>query len=241
VIARAGGYTENAYLFGAKFTRRSVQQQQQKRMDEIIVRTEKDIMQKQASLTAMAASKEELEATKTALDGLLKSLEQMRRIKAEGRVVMRLAQLDEFTKSSYDIELEGGDEVEIPQRPGVVHVLGQVYNQTSFVYLPDTAYVGDYLAKAGGPTREAEEDEIYIIKADGSVFSRQQSSFGIHWNDDSKSWSFGSFMASPLMPGDTVVVPQKIERVAWMRELKDITQILANIAVAAGTVWIGLK
>lgn len=241
LIERAGGYTDKAYLFGSKFTRRSVREQQQKRMDEIITRTEKDIMQKQASLTAMASSKEELEATRAALDGLLKSLDQMRRIRAEGRVVMRLAQLDEFKKSGYDIELEGGDEVDIPQRPGVVHVLGQVYNQTSFVYLPESAYIGDYLHKSGGPTREAEESEIYIVKADGSVFSRQQSSFGIHWNDDSKSWSFGSFMSSPLMPGDTVVVPQKIERIAWMREIKDITQILANIAVAAGTIWIGLK
>lgn len=241
VIARAGGFTEKAYLFGTKFTRRSVREQQQKRMDEIIARTEKDIMQKQASLSSMASSKDELEATKAALDGLMRSLEQMRQVRAEGRVVMHLSRLSDLRKSNYDLELEGGDEIEIPQRPGVVHVLGQVYNPTSFVYLADNAEVERYLQKAGGPTREAENSEIYIIRADGSVFSRQQSSFGIHWSEDSKSWSFGSFMASHLMPGDTVVVPQKIERIAWMREIKDITQILANIAVAAGTIWIGLK
>lgn len=241
VIARAGGYTDNAYLYGAKFTRRSVREQQQKRMDEIIARTEKDIMQKQAALATVAASKEELEATRSALDGLLKSLDQMRRLRAEGRVVLQLAELDRLQKSSYDIELEGGDTVTIPQRSSVVHVLGQVYNQTSFVYLPETAAVGEYLRKAGGPTRDAEESEMYIIRADGTVISRQQSSFGIQWSDDSRSWSFGGFMSSQLMPDDTLVVPQKVERTAWMREIKDITQILANIAVAAGTVWIGLK
>ncbi len=241
VIERAGGYTDKAYLFGAKFTRRTVKEQQQKRMDEILARTEKDIMQKQASITSLASSKEELEATKSALDGLLRSLEQMRKVKAEGRVVVRLSPVTELKKSDYDLEMEGGDEVDIPQRPGVVHVMGQVYNQTSFVYLQQEGDVGGYLNKAGGPTREAEASEIYIIRADGSVFSRQQSSFGIHWSDDSKSWSFGSFMSSRLMPGDTLVVPQKIERIAWMRDIKDITQILANIALSAGTIWIGLK
>lgn len=241
VIARAGGYTDKAYLFGAKFTRRTVREQQQKRMDEIILRTEKDIMQKQVALATVSASKEELESTKTALDGLLRGLDQMRKVKAEGRVVMKLAQLDELQKSSYDLELEGGDEIEVPQRPGVVHVLGQVYNQTSFVYLPESARLGEYLQKAGGPTREANESEMYVIKADGSVVSRQQSSFGIYWSEESKSWSFGSFMASHLMPGDTLVVPQKIEKIAWMREIKDITQILANVALAAGSVYLWFK
>lgn len=241
VVLRAGGFTDKAYLFGAKFTRRSVREAQQKRMDEVVLRTEKEIMQKQASLATLSTSKEELEATKAALEGLMKSLEQMRRLRAEGRIVLQFANLDELKKSSYDIELEGGDEIDIPQRSSVVHVLGQVYNQTSFVFLPDSAGVGAYLHKAGGPTREAEESEMYIIRADGTVLSRQQSSFGIQWSEGSKSWSFGGFMSSQLMPGDTVVVPQKTERIAWMREIKDITQILANIALTAGTVLVGLR
>lgn len=241
VIERAGGYTSKAYLFGAKFTRRSVQEQQQKRMDEIIQRAERDVSQKQATLAQVSASKDELEATKATLEGVQRSLDQMRRLRAEGRVVLRLALLDELKQSSYDLELEGGDELEIPQRPGVVHVLGQVYNPTSFIYLPESAVVENYLNRAGGPTREAAEDEIYVIRADGSVFSRQQSSFGIHWSEDSKSWSLGSFMASQLMPGDTVVVPQQIEKTAWMRDIKDITQILANVAMTAGSVYLWFK
>lgn len=241
VIARAGGYTDKAYLFGTKFTRKSVREQQQQRMDEIILRTEREIRQKQAATASMSASKEELEATRAALEGLLRSLEDMRKLKAEGRVVIQLAQLDDFKKSNYDIELEGDDELDIPQRPGVIHVLGQVYNQTSFIYAPDASEVENYLQKAGGPTRDAEEDEIYVIRADGSVVSRQQDSFGIQWSDASRSWSFGGFLSRPLMPGDTVVVPQKIERVAWVRELKDITQILANVALTAGSVYLWFK
>ena len=241
VIARAGGYTHKAYLPGTKFTRKSVKEAQQKRMDEIIDRTEKEIYQKQASLSSVAGSKEEMEATKAALDGLLKQLELLKKTKAEGRVVIRIAKLDELRKSSYDLDLEGGDTLEIPARPSVVHVMGQVYNPTSFVYTPENTSVENYLNRAGGPTRDGEESDMYIVRADGSVFSKQQSSFGIKWNDEARSWTFGSFYATPMLPGDTLVIPQILERTAWMREIKDITTILANIALSAGTIFIGLR
>jgi protein involved in polysaccharide export with SLBB domain len=241
VITRAGGYTERAYLRGAKFLRRSVREGQQKRMDEIVVRTEKEILQKQASLTSLSSTRDELEATKASLDGLMKNLDLMKTMKAEGRVVIRLVPVEELQKGSFDVVIEGGDELDIPVRPSVVNVMGQVYNPISFVHQPESSDLGTYLKKAGGPTNDAETSEMYVIKADGTVFSRQQSSFGLHWSDDSRRWSFGSFTASVMEPGDTLVVPQKIERIAWMREIKDITTILSQIALTAGTVLIGLR
>jgi len=238
VIERAGGYSENAYLRGAKFTRRSVREMQQKRMDEIITRSEKDILQKQASIVSVSTSKEELDATKAALESLLKSVERMKTLKAEGRVVIRLSALDEMKTSNYDLELEGGDQLEIPSRPSVVSVLGQVYNPTSFIYLPGKG-IDTYLQKSGGALNDAETSEMYVIRADGTVFSRQQVSFGMYQSDD--GLSFGSFLSSPFMAGDTLVVPQKLEKIAWMREIKDITQILANMALTTGTIWTIMK
>jgi len=242
VIDRAGGYTERAYLRGAKFTRRSVRETQQKRMDEVVTRTEKQVLSKQAALAQLSSSKEEIEATKSSLENLMKGIELMKTMKAEGRVVIRLAALGELRRSNSDVVVEGGDELEIPSRPSVVLVMGFVYNPISFVYEPESSDLGTYLNKAGGPTNDADESEMYVIKADGTVFSRQQSSFGLHWSDDGRRWTFGnSFSTSALEPGDTLVVPQKIERIAWMREIKDITQILANVALTAGTILIGLR
>jgi protein involved in polysaccharide export with SLBB domain len=242
VIARAGGYTERAYLRGAKFIRRSVRETQQKRMDEIVARTEKQVLSKQAALAQLSASREEIDATRSSLENLMKGIELAKTMKAEGRVVIHLAELEELRKSGSDVVVEGGDELEIPARPSVVLVMGYVYNPISFVYEPESSDLGTYLKKAGGPTNDADETEMYVIKADGTVFSRQQSSFGLHWSDDSRRWNFGNnFTSSALEPGDTLVVPQKIERIAWMREIKDITQILANVALTAGTILIGLK
>ena len=240
VITRAGGYSDKAYLLGAKFTRRSVRENQQKRMNEMVIRTEKDILQKQGELASLASSKEELEATKASLDGLLKSLDNLKLLKAEGRIVIRLAALPELEKSAYDLALEGGDNLFIPTRSSVVNIMGEVFNPTAMVYMPGKT-LSYYLAKSGGATHNAEEDEMYVVKADGTVFSKQQSSFGIRWNDDTRSWNSGSFTTSNLDPGDTVVVPQKLDRVAWLRTIKDITTIISQIALTAGTVMIGLR
>ena len=241
VIDRAGGYTDKAYLKGAKFTRVSVQENQQKRMDEIIAKSELDIMKKQAELSSLAASKEELEATKASLEGLMQSMEKLKTTKAEGRVVVLLTPLEAFRRSvPYDIELMGGDVLDIPVTPNVVNVLGQVFNSTTLIYMPG-ASLSYYLKRVGGPNRDADESEMYVIKADGTVQSKEQSSFGFHWDDGSKKWTFGGFMSSILDPGDTLVVPQKLERIAWMREIKDITTIISQIALTAGVVLVGLK
>ncbi len=39
-----------------------------------------------------------------------------------------------------------------------------------------------------------------------------------------------------IEPGDSIIVPEKLERIAWLREIRDITEILMQIAVTAGVV-----
>lgn len=225
VIRRAGGFTDKAYLPGAKFTREQIRVMQQKRMDEITTRTEIDLTKKQSELASTAASKEELEATKAALEGMLRTLAILKNAKAEGRMVIRLAPEEALRKSEYNFEVVGGDVLEVPNDPKVVSVMGQVYNPTSFLHLAANN-VKDYLAKAGGATRDAEKDDIYVIKADGAVVSRQMSSGGF--------LGFGGFMSSRPDSGDTIVVPQRLERIAWMREIKDISFIFGQLALTAG-------
>ena len=101
VIARAGGYTEKAYLRGAKLLRRSVREAQQKRMDEVVARTEKQVLSKQAALAQLSTSKEEVEATKAALESLMKGIELVKKLKAEGRVVISLSELDELQPEQF--------------------------------------------------------------------------------------------------------------------------------------------
>lgn len=235
VIRRAGGYTPRAYLKGAKFTRRSVAELQQKNVDEVLAKAEDNILEKQGKLSSAATSKEELEATKLTLEGLQKNIQRLKSAKAEGRVSIALTPLERLQKSTYDLDLMAGDTLVVPQSSGTVMVYGEVYSPTNLVQRPgkDVAY---YLRKAGGPTSSANEDEIYVIKVDGTVISKAQSGLGISWDEDARSWSFGSFKSATLDPGDTIVVPQELEKIAWMREIKDIATILGQIALTAGVV-----
>jgi len=116
--------------------------------------------------------------------------------------------------------------LEVPQVPSAINVLGEVYNPTSLI--PDKGEDVDYyLAKAGGPTKDADESYIYLVKTDGTVISRQQFSF-------LSSLFFCGFMSQRLEPGDTIVVPQEYDKIAWMKEIKDMTTILGQIALTAG-------
>ena len=223
VIERAGGFTGKAYLRGAKFTRKLTREIQQKRMDEVITRTEQDLMRKQQELSSVAASKEELEATKATLEGMRASLEKLRQAKAEGRVSISITSLKDLQESLYDLELQGGDALEIPQSSKSVMVFGEVYNPTTVIESPG-ATVGDYLKKAGGPTTNADEAEMYVVLADGTVVSKREMG-GIFFNP---------FKSYTLQAGDAIVVPQRLEKVAWMRDLKDLAYIIGQTALAAG-------
>jgi protein involved in polysaccharide export with SLBB domain len=226
VIKRAGGFTDKAYLKGAKFTRLSIREIQQKRQREILARTEQEIVKKQADLAEVATSREELEATRVALEGLKKNVGLLKSVEPEGRLVIRLEEPEKFADSRYNVAIQGGDVLDVPQEPSSVNILGQVYNPTSLIPVEgeDVAY---YLAKSGGPTKEADENDIYVVKIDGTVISKQQFSWF-------SRLLFSGFMSQRLDSGDTVVVPQQYEKIAWLREIKDMAVILGQIALSAG-------
>jgi len=233
VIARAGGFTDKAYLRGAKYTRESTRKVQQKQLEESLIRLEMEVAQKQAELAAVAVSKEELDATKASLEGLQRNIEKLKGMKAEGRVVIALDHPERLKGGPGDIEVEGGDTLHVPANPRTVSVLGSVYNPSNFIVSEDRP-ARHYLELAGGSTASADEGEIYILRADGTVESRKQS-----------SWFASLFgfdaLGRPLQPGDAVVVPQKIEKTAWLLDIKDITTILSQLAITAGTVILGLR
>ncbi|MDD2736997.1 MAG: SLBB domain-containing protein [Desulfuromonadaceae bacterium] len=231
VIKRAGGFSEKAYPKGAKFTRELVRVQQQQRMDEVLERAEGEILTKQTASMSVASSKEEIDATKAALDGLQRTIALLRTKKAEGRMIIALSTPEWLAGTPADVELAGGDVLTIPPDPGSINVLGHVYNPSAALFEQghDVRY---YLDRVGGATNSGEEDDMYLVKVDGTVYSKKQSSSFLFYD---------GFLSREIDSGDTIVVPQKIERVAWLRDIKDITTILANLAISAGTVLLGLK
>jgi protein involved in polysaccharide export with SLBB domain len=230
LLKRAGGFTDKAYLTGAVFTRPSVKELQQRQIDELIDRLERELLSVSSATVATAITPEEAKIFQTETEQKRQFLNRLRQVKALGRIVVRLDEPERLINTPYDIELEEGDSIYIPSKSSTIQVNGSVYNQTAFIYSPEKD-LSDYIDLAGGYTENADKGNVFILKVDGSAVKPGKGFFGIRWNKESKRWELGG---SQLEPGDTKVVPEKLTRIAWMKEIKDITQILYQIAVTAG-------
>ncbi len=235
LIERAGGYAPGAYLRGAVFSRQSVRELQQQGLEEMTRRLEKELLVQGSASVSAALSAEEIRAKEVEMAQKQKFIETLRALKAQGRMAIRLANLRLLKGSEYDIELEDGDRLHIPQRQNVVNVMGAVMAQASYVYLDRFTYQ-DYIGMAGGYARYADESSTFVLKADGSA--RRLARGFIGWNDKRSRWELAAFgeEVKDIEPGDVIVVPEEFGRVAWLREIRDITQIVMNTAVVAAVV-----
>ncbi len=238
LIERAGGYSDDAYLRGAVFTRVRVRDLQQKGIDEMVTRMEKELLSETS--TVDSGSSEGVQAKQVEVVQRQRFIETLRKAKPTGRLTVYLANLRLLKGSDYDIELEAGDELYIPTKSSVVNVAGAVMVNGTFTY-GDTLAYEDYVKMAGGYTRYADTSNIFVMKVDGSA--RKMSSGAVNWNPFRKRWEAAGYGEgrSAIEAGDSIVVPEKLERTAWLRELKDITQIFANVGLAASTVAVLYK
>ena len=165
----------------------------------------------------------------------LKLIESFRSLKATGRMTVYIGHLRLLKGSEYDIELEEGDSLFIPQKNSVINVVGAVMSPTSLIYSDKMSYQ-DYINETGGYASFADTDNIFVMKVDGSA--RKLARGFLNWSTPRGRWEVAGFgeRAPSIEPGDTIVVPEKMERIAWLREIRDITQILMNAAVTAGVV-----
>jgi protein involved in polysaccharide export with SLBB domain len=230
LIKRAGGFTHEAYLRGAMFTRESVKKQQQKTINEMVDRLERELLASGTGKAATALTGDEMKIVKQEAEQKRKFIESLRAAKAKGRVSVALAAELLIIGTPSDITLEDGDSLHIPEDPHVVYVAGSVFNQAAFLYEEDRQ-IDDYIEISGGFTKSADEDNVYILKANGSALKPGGGFLGLSWNSDGNRWEVGS---DDLEAGDTIVVPENLERIAWLRNIKDITTIMFQIAVSAG-------
>lgn len=220
LIARVGGLTPQAYLYGSEFTRESAKEDQQKRLDEYTNELERSIDRNASSQRNLSG--EEALTERQTLEGQRRLLEKLRQLRATGRIVLELKPTASELDAIPDLPLEDGDRLLVPFRPATINVIGAVYNSNSFIFKPDKT-VGDYLRVSGGPTRNGDKSHLFVIRADGTT-SGGQGHNGLF---------LMSFSEARLMPGDTIVVPEKLDKGVVLRGFKDWTQIISTFIIGA--------
>jgi polysaccharide export outer membrane protein len=219
LVEQAGGLTSSAYLFGSEFQRVSTKREQQREMNEVIKTAQRDLTTR-ARLVSASLDPQDKIAGQQELQYEQDAIEKLRAVQVTGRVVLELNPTDSTVANLPSIQLEDGDRFIIPARPATVGVVGAVYNQNSFLY-GDRNTVGSYLRYAGGGTRDADSGRLFVVRANGSVVSKQM---------HRSIWA-GSFENMRLSPGDAIVMPEKVKTTSVLKGLRDWSQVFAQFAL----------
>jgi polysaccharide biosynthesis/export protein len=212
VIKRAGGFTNEAYIQGSVFTRKSLRKLEEKRKNEALQELEKEqLIETQPSGVVT-----------TNYESLQQFIKKLKGIPSLGRMVVSLDGI--ISGEINDVVLVHGDTLSIPTISQEVTVIGEVYHPTSHLY-NDNYDVDDYVVSSGGLKKSGDYSSIYVIKSNGSVITKNNlgGSFFRRTND----------MAS-ISAGDTIVIPIDTEREtnseAWVKYTSIASQFAISLA-----------
>ncbi len=218
-LRAAGGLSMGAYVFGTEFTRESVRVTQQENFERALRNLENDIAL--ASSTQRVTNADEAAALSGRRAATTELINRLRTIKPTGRVVL---QMPPNSRELPNLMLEDGDRLFVPPIPSSVGVFGSVFNSGSFL-LESGRSLSDYLNLAGGPKRGADAGSTFVLRANGTVVSNLQDT---SWGSRGLQ---GSFERMPALPGDTLFVPEELDKTTFVQHAKDWTQILAQFAL----------
>jgi protein involved in polysaccharide export with SLBB domain len=203
---------------GAVFTREELKQREQKQLEMLAKRLQTDI----AAVSLMSAQEAGKDASQSLNVGqsLLAGLKEAKPV---GRLVINLDRsMKARPGSEQDIVLKDGDRLIVPRITQEVTVIGEVQSTTSHLYKRDLSR-DDYIAMSGGLTPRADDNHIFVVRADGSVVTRS----GNAW--------FNSGGVN-IKTGDTIVAPLDTERMRPLPLWQSVTSIIYNLAISAAAV-----
>ncbi|HRB80856.1 MAG TPA: SLBB domain-containing protein [Nitrospira sp.] len=227
VLKRSGGFTQNAFPNGIVLVRESVKLKQQAELDRFIAAERQRLTAQSAGIAAGTAGLSVVAAaggTMAEQQVLALRLQQLEATASRielGRVIVSLDSIERLEGTEDDIILESRDRITIPTPPQTVGIIGSVKNPSTVVYRPGLE-LNDYLRQAGGITEDANKREMYVMRANGTTDSSYLS-------------------AKEMRPGDTIVVPQKIEaRPPQLALWQTVASIIGSLALtAAGIAVVG--
>jgi protein involved in polysaccharide export with SLBB domain len=231
LIARAGGFTQQAYIYGLEFSREETRQRQRENLAAAIARLE--------SLSAVQAARDAANrrddavaaATTVAVStaATQAQLTRLRQLQPNGRIALELDPAATTLATLPAVPLEAGDRVVVPTRPGFVTVAGAVVNSNAFLWKPGRT-AGEYLRLAGAD-EAAEPANMFILHADGTVS---------HAGDKRGLFGGNKLESEVMQPGDALIVPNQLDFETWgrafVRNLKDFATIFTGFGIGIAAI-----
>lgn len=208
LIAKSGGYTENAYPFGAVYENNNAL---------LINKMANDKLYKEFIDNIITVSQKNPTEDFDLLP-IIEITEKLRNTSPNGRVV-----IDLLGDSQEDFVIKDGDKLVIPEKPSHVYIYGEVSYEGALKYEPTKA-IDYYIAKSGGLKENANDKAIYVLHPNG--------------NTQRMALKKSLFQNSPdsellIYPGSVIFVPRGIDDSATNRlAAQAYVSILGNIGIA---------
>jgi protein involved in polysaccharide export with SLBB domain len=214
VLARAGGLTSRAYVYGTRYERVSEQRAQTEAFEQAIQQLQIALEAAPLSASALGATGDPAQQRAAGLA----TLERLRTIRPDGRIVLGLT--PQTTALPGNFTIENNDRIVVPAQPVTVGVFGAVYRPASFVIGAGPGErVADYVERAGGALRAADKGQIFVVRANGDVLTRKRGA-----------------MSARVLPGDVIFVPIRTQTSSIWAKIRDISTIAFQFGISAATV-----
>ena len=230
LLDKAGGLTKDAYLYGSEFYREEVKKSQAENLQRLLRRLEGEtagnvtqLTQSQGAAADPTGGLVKLQAAQAAQK---QALERLRSLQPTGRIALDMPPDTANTISKVPpLRIQNSDRLVVPSKPDFVYVFGSVNTESALIYKPGKT-VAEYLEQSGQASG-ADRDNVILVRVDGSALT------------STGNWG-NSVMRTVVMPGDTIVMPEKVDReTAWSaftRNAKDLTQIFYNLGLGAAAI-----
>lgn len=209
LVLKAGGYTNDAYQFGAVYTNEDA---------ELINEKSKEILYQEFLDNIIAVSQQNIGGSFD-LTPIIKLTEELKNTEANGRVVVDL-----LNDSSIDLyTVKEGDELFVPERNNVVYVYGETSSEGAVMFSSNEG-VEYFINKSGGLKKFADNESIYILHPNGEsqLYRSRRSIFENSPKSEVK-----------IYPGSIIFVPKALNESAPRRlAAQAYISILGNLGIA---------
>lgn len=209
LIKKAGGYTENAYPFGAVYENQQAL---------TINKMAKDILYEDFIDNIITVSQKNPTGNfdLTAVIDLTKNLKNSI---PNGRIVVDL--LSE--SAANELVIKDGDKLSIPEKTDNIYIYGEVSYEGAIRFMP-SKQLSYYINKSGGLKENADDKAIYVLHPNGDT-QRSVIKKSLFENRPDKNLT--------LHPGSVIFIPRAIENSASNRlAAQAYVSILGNIGIA---------
>ena len=209
LVKKAGGYTENAYQFGAVYLNEDA-----KTVNEL----SKEILYQEFLDNIIAVSQQNIGGN-IDLTPIVKLTEEIKNTEANGRVVIDL--LNDSTVDLYSVK--EGDELFVPETNNVVYVYGEISSEGAVMFSENKG-VDYFVDKSGGFKKFADRESIYILHPNGEsqLYKSKRNIFESSPKSEMK-----------IYPGSIIFVPRALDESAPRRlATQAYVSILGNLGIA---------